>query len=170
MFFFEIVNTILFSVRDKLIIVIKMSIFSFFNLLFILSLHLIKLITLTKFFDNIIILRFFHWIVSFNFVVWAFAIFVIFLFIIFAQIKNDDDDVKFVRLFVWNFEDIWDVFAIRIFLNACDVLFEFENFAGFKTEFNFFDVSSVDLFWIDLFSNRSIINFVIFCSMLFFNA
>ncbi len=83
-FFFETVNTILFSVRDKLIIVIKMSIFSSFNLLFILFLHLIKLIALTKFFEIIIILRLFHWIVSFNFVVWAFAIFVMFLLTTFA--------------------------------------------------------------------------------------
>jgi hypothetical protein len=82
-FFFEIVNMMLFSVLDKLIIVIKMSIFSSFNLLFILSLHLDELISLTKWFENMIILRLFHWIVSFSFAVWDlffwFAIFVMFL-------------------------------------------------------------------------------------------
>ncbi len=70
-FFSKTVKTILFFVFDKLIIVIKMSIFSSFNFLFILFLQSVELISLTKFIEKIIILRLFHWIVSFSFAVWA---------------------------------------------------------------------------------------------------
>jgi hypothetical protein len=83
-FFFETVKTMLFSVLDKLIIVIKMSIFSFLNLLFIVSLHLNELISVTKFFENMIILRLFHWIISFSFAVWALIFWLAILITFFA--------------------------------------------------------------------------------------
>jgi hypothetical protein len=69
MFFSETMNTILFFVLDKLIKVIKIFIFASCNLFFIRFLHSDELISITKFFENIIILRLFHCIVSFNFVV-----------------------------------------------------------------------------------------------------
>jgi hypothetical protein len=99
MFFLKIVNTILFFVRDKLIIVIKMSIFSFFNFWFILFLYSVELISLTAFFENMIIFRFFHWTVSFNFVVWAlifwFVILIVFLLITFVQIDDEEFELEF---------------------------------------------------------------------------
>ncbi len=174
MFFFETVNTILFSVFDKLIIVINISISSFFNLLFILFLQSDELILLIKFFENMIILRLFHWIVSFNFVVWAlifwFVIFVMFLIINFAQI-NDDNDVVFASTFDLDFSDTWDLFVIWIF-DASSIFFEFEfNYAFEDLIEEFFDISIV-IFkrartcW---FFSYSLINFVSFCFMAFSN-
>ncbi len=131
-------NTILFSILDKLIIVIKMSIFSSFNLLFILSLHSNKLISLTKFFENMIIRRFFHWIVSLSLAVSAlifeFASFVVFLFITFVYV--DEIDVEIFSTFVWVFFENCDFSAAWIFFNTWNISFAFDCvFAEFVDEF-----------------------------------
>ncbi len=179
-FFFETVNTILFSVLDKLIIVIKISTFASFNFLFILSLHSDELISLTKFFENMIILRLFHWIVSFSFAVWAlffwFAIFVVFLLTTFAHVEDDNEDVEFE--FVWSFVRDFSkaeaeaklFLAVCVFFDVWDISFASDCVLAL-IKIDFLDVSRFnrDCDWIIFFSTYSIISFVIFSSNVFFN-
>jgi hypothetical protein len=152
----------------QLIIVIKIFIFSFFNLLFILFLHSVELISLTKFIENRIIRRLFHWIVSFSFAVWTllfwFAILIMFLLITFAQIN--DVVVEFTSTCARDFSDDWDFFAIKILFDVSSFSFEID----FDVDFDF-DVSTVsfDLDRIVWCFNRSFINFVIFCFIVFSN-
>jgi hypothetical protein len=172
MFFFETMKIILFFVLDKLIIVIKMSIFSSFNLLFVLSLHSDELISLTKFFENMIIRRFFHWIISLSFVVWAltfwFAIFVEFWLITFAHI--DEFDVEIFSTFVQLFFENCDFSATWIFFNTWEFSFAFDCvFAEFVDEFFETFVFFFDRVWFNWLFNRSIISFLIFCSIVFSN-
>jgi hypothetical protein len=145
-----------------------MSIFSSFNLLFILFLQSDKLISLTKFIENMIILRFFHWIASFNLVAWAsifwFVIFVMFLLTTFAQI--DDVVVESASTFAREFSDDWDFFATKILFDVSDFSFEID----LDVDFNF-DVLIVSfdrdrVVWC---FNRSFINFIIFCFIAFSN-
>jgi hypothetical protein len=176
-FFFETVKTMLFSVLDKLIIVIKMSIFSSLNLLFILSLHSDELISVTKLFENMIILRLFHWIVSFSFAVWAlifwFAILVVFLLTTFAHVEEIDDeeiDVEAFSTLVWVFSDDCDFFTAWILLERWEFFFEFDIAAVdlIKEFFESFTRFS-DRDWFERLFNRSMINFVIFCFIVFSN-
>ncbi len=144
--------------------------------LFILSLHSVELISSMKFFENKIILRLFHWIVSFNLTVcdliFWFMIFVVFLFTTFAQIDDDDENVKFVESFVRAFSEAEFFFAVWDFLDVWDVSFASDCvFALIETDF--FDDSrfdrDCDCDWVNFFSNWSVISFVIFCFRIFFN-
>ncbi len=92
---------------------------------------------------------------------------IVFLFITSAQIKNDVDD-EFVCEFLCDFSEIWEFFAVWLVFAVWCVCFEFASvFEVF--EYEFLKISRTDRVWFDLFSKRSVINFVIFCLSFFSN-
>ncbi len=172
MFFSKTMSITLFSVLDKLIIVIRISIFSFFNLLLFCLCIQLSWFHRRNFSETRSFYDFFHWIVSFSFVVcnliFWFMIFVMILLTIFAQINDDDEDVEFVWSFVRDLSEAEFFLAVCMFFDVWDVFFAFDCVFDL-IETDFFDDSRFDrdFDWINFFLNCSIINFVIFCFNVF---